>query len=194
MPAPPVAPTPVQPLDTVDWSTPPPDDPRPMEEKVRQYAVDKLKDLGCALLVTALNPGTVVQNAVSLAISLFTTGDRRQGEFGFALYENSRGLGRWIGDKLLDETPAYTPGTLGFAAGSLSQQVMDHENQHALQSIVTGPLYYPGLAFEAARAAMKCGLNSHCIHEISVFEIDAGRAEKEGLHFPFIGAARPDPP
>ncbi|MEW6280373.1 MAG: hypothetical protein AB1758_17215 [Candidatus Eremiobacterota bacterium] len=173
-------------LDTVDWSGASlPPDTRPLGERARQYLVDKARDVATVVAVSLLNPGTLLQNAVSLGISLLTTGDRRTGQYGFALYENCRGLGRLIGQAVLD-TSAFTPGPLGFAAGRLSQRVMDHENQHALQSLVTGPLYYPGLAFEAVRAGLKCGFNSDCIHDISVFELDAKRAEKVGLHFPFI--------
>lgn len=183
VPAQPAAPQPEE-LDR-DWSYDPAPDFRSTSEKVCGYAADKARDLALAVAVTCVNPTTIVQNSVSLLISLGTTGQRRSGRYGFALYENTRGVGRWIGEKFLGDTPAFTPGCLGFASGKLSQRVMDHENQHALQSLVTGPLYYPGLIFETIRAGRQCGYNSHCIHEISVFERDAGRAQKEGLHFPF---------
>lgn len=170
-----------------NWSVDAPPDFRSLGEKARDYAVDKTKDLALAVAVTCVNPTTIVQNTVSLLISLGTTGERRSGQYGFALYENSRGVARWIGKTFLEDTTAFTPGCLGFASRKLSQRVMDHENQHALQSLVTGPLYYPGLAFETVRAGLKCGFNSDCIHAISVFELDAERAEKQGLHFPFSG-------
>lgn len=167
------------------WAVDAPPDFRSTRDKILDYAVDKSKDIALAVAVTCVNPTTILQNSVSLLISLGTTGDRRTERYGFALYENSQGLGRWIGKNFLADTTAFTPGCLGFASRRLSQRVMDHENQHAIQSLVTGPLYYPGLIFETIRAGRQCGFNSDCIHEISVFETDAGRAEKEGLHFPW---------
>lgn len=170
----------------LDWTVDPLPDLRSTRDKVRDYAIDKTKDLALAVAVTCVNPTTIVQNSVALLISLCSTGERRTGQYGFALYESTRGLGRWIGKNFLGDTSAFTPGCIGFASRRLSQRVMDHENQHAIQSLVTGPFYYPGLIFETIRAGRQCGYNSECIHKISVFETDAGRAEKEGLHFPWL--------
>ncbi len=173
--------------DEVDqtWRSDPLPDLRSTQDKVLSYAVDKTKDIALAVAVTCVNPTTIVQNTVALAISFGSTGERRTGKYGFALYENTQGLGRWIGKNFLGDTTAFTPGPIGFASRKLSDRVMDHENQHAIQSLVTGPFYYPGLIFETVRAGRQCGFNSECIHKLSVFETDAGRAQKEGLHFPW---------
>jgi hypothetical protein len=155
---------------------------------VREYVVNKAKDVATFAVLTAVHPLSLPQNLLALTISLGSTGTRIPGRFGFAIYENSQGLSRLFG-KALQDPYAFAPGFAAFAFGPVDRDTFVHEHQHYLQSLITGPLYLPGLAFEAIRAARQCGANSECIHRVSVFEKDAALAEKVGLHFPFIDAS-----
>lgn len=152
---------------------------------LRQYLVDKAKDVATAAVLTLVNPLSLPQNLLGLVISLGSTGHRISGSLGFAIYENARGLSNVVG-RVLGQPPAYDMGFAAFAPGAVDRDTLVHEQQHYFQSLVTGPLFLPGIAFEAIRAARQCGANSECVHRVSVFEVDAALAERVGPHFPFV--------
>jgi len=114
------------------------------------------------------------QDLFAFGISLGSVGDRRAGAFGFAMYENCRGL-----CQLGPDVP-YTPGFLAFAGGRVNDATFHHEEQHGLQSILLGPAY---MAVTQAFLA-SCRYADPCMHTRSPLEVDANRAEREGLHFP----------
>ena len=182
------------PLDQAQISTAASASPTPVHARTHSpvvgYLIDKAKDVATAAALTMLHPLTFPQTLLSLAISLGSTGHRVSGSLGFAMYEDAKGLAKTLGN-VLQDPGAFTPGFLSFGFGHVSDELFVHEQQHYFQSLVTGPLYLPGLAFEALRATRECGANSTCIHRVSRFEIDAALAERVGPHFPFVDPSVP---
>jgi len=155
---------------------------------VGDYLADKGQDaanIGARwAIVTAVTGSPVAyplfypQDLFAFGISLGSAGDRRAGSFGFAMYQNCRGLCEF-GPKV-----PWTPGYLAFASQPIPQRdfedTFDHENQHGVQSILTGPAYGPvNIGINAT-----CGFSDPCMHTRNPFEVDAIRAVTEGLHFP----------
>jgi len=145
------------------------------------YVSNKAADVATYVAMERAAPQSSIQNSLALAISLGSYGDRRQGEYGFAAYEDCIGACQ-VGNLFLGGRQAFTPGYLAFSPkgrGPLSSEFFRHENQHHLQSLLVGPAYLP---------ATILGSCLGWCHDSNPFERDAIRAEdpNEGLHFPFL--------
>ncbi|MBI2912546.1 MAG: RHS repeat-associated core domain-containing protein [Chloroflexi bacterium] len=151
----------------------------PAAEFVADYVSDKAQDVAWFAAITAVNPGTFPQNAMALSISLGSVGDRRAGSYGFALYENCKGLCQ-IMDPFLKAGEAYTPGFLGFAPTRIRDSTFRHENRHAIQSLTLGLAYWlsrsaltrswvtgiaPSKRTRAGPAGKDCISRGSCCHE-----------------------------